>query len=277
MGKGKLAKFADMAANPLVVEAPLLSPHEGGRVTPTQEHSPLWGRWRGQFFHNSHPIVLELGCGRGEYTVGLARRYPDKNFIGVDIKGARMWTGAQDALNSGLDNVAFLRTHIEFIDRFFAPNEVAEIWLTVSDPQMKKATKRLTSTYFLQRYRRFLTDGGLIHLKTDSNFLFTYTEEMLKANHLAPECSTRDLYGDPNSSLFLDEPSGNADYTLHSSFDLSIQTYYEQLWRERGSPIMYLRFRLPSQGSLTEPDVEIPLDEYRSYNRSKRSGADTGK
>lgn len=260
MGKGKLAKFADMAANPLVIEQPYNTISE-------DTHFELRGRWREEFFHNSHPIVLELGCGRGEYTVGLARRYPDKNFIGVDIKGARMWTGAQDAQNSGLDNVAFLRTHIEFIDRFFAPNEVAEIWLTFSDPQMKKATKRLTSTYFLERYRRFLADGGLIHLKTDSNFLFTYTEEMLKANHLTPECSTRDLYGDPNSSL----------HTPDSSFDLSIQTYYEQMWRQRGIPIKYLRFRLPNQGSLTEPDVEIPLDEYRSYNRSKRSGADTGK
>ena len=259
MGKGKLAKFADMAANPLVVEAPLLSPHEGGRVTPTQEHSPLWGRWRGQFFKNANPIVLELGCGRGEYTVGLARRYPDKNFIGVDIKGARMWTGAQDALNSGMKNVGFLRTHIEFIDRFFAPNEVSEIWLTFSDPQMKKATKRLTSTYFLERYRRFLTDGGLIHLKTDSNFLYTYTEEMLKANGIVPEYATRDLYG------------------TESPLDLSIQTYYEQMWRDRGIPIKYLRFRLPHEGVLTEPDVEIPLDEYRSYGRNKRSGSETGK
>jgi len=265
MGKGKLAKFADMAANPLVVEYPTdpSRPPLKGEELPL----PLREGWGGSFFHNANPIVLELGCGRGEYTVGLAHKYPDKNFIGVDIKGARMWTGAQDALNCGMKNVGFLRTHIEFIDRFFAPNEVSEIWLTFSDPQMKKATKRLTSTHFLQRYRRFLTNGGLIHLKTDSNFLFTYTEEMLKANHLAPECSTRDLYGDPNSSLF----------TLHSSFDLSIQTYYEQMWRERGIPIKYLRFRLPHEGHLIEPDVEIPLDEYRSYNRSKRSGSETGK
>ena len=279
MGKGKLAKFADMAANPLVVEAPLLSPHEGGRVTPTQEHSPLWGRWRGQFFKNDNPIVLELGCGRGEYTVGLARKYPDKNFIGVDIKGARMWTGAQDALSTGMTNVAFLRTHIEFIDRFFAPNEVSEIWLTFSDPQMKKATKRLTSTYFLERYRRFLTDGGLIHLKTDSNFLYTYTEELLKVNGIVPEYATRDLY-----SVTDDNAPGHEAR--------SIQTYYEQMWRSRGIPIKYLRFRLPHEdsspargevtegrrgGSLIEPDVEIPLDEYRSYNRSKRSGSETGK
>ena len=254
MSKGKLAKFADMAANPLVIEQPFNTIKE-------ETVFELKGHWNDLFFHNPNPIVLELGCGRGEYTVGLARRYPDKNFIGVDIKGARMWTGAQDALDSGMTNVAFLRTHIEFIDRFFAPNEVSEIWLTFSDPQMKKATKRLTSTYFLQRYRRFLVDDGHIHLKTDSNFLFTYTEEMLKANKLPIEARTNDLYGsDANSSL-----------------DLSIQTYYVQMWRERGIPIKYLRFRLPHEGALTEPDVEIPLDEYRSYNRSKRSGSETGK
>ena len=269
MGKGKLAKFADMAANPLVVEAPLLFPREGGGVTSTQE-LPLPSRegWGSSFFHNANPIVLELGCGRGEYTVGLARKYPDKNFIGIDIKGARMWTGAQDALKSGMKNVGFLRTHIEFIDRFFAPDEVSEIWLTFSDPQMKKATKRLTSTYFLERYRRFLTDNGLIHLKTDSNFLFTYTKYVVEVNKLPLEVCTNDLYKDgSDSSLF----------TLHSSFDLSIQTYYEQMWRDRGIPIKYLRFRLPHEGQLIEPDVEIPLDEYRSYNRSKRSGSETGR
>lgn len=270
MGKGKLAKFADMAANPLVVEQPFNTIKEA----PPFE---LKGHWGDSFFHNANPIVLELGCGRGEYTVGLARKYPDKNFIGVDIKGARMWTGAQEALCEGLTNAGFLRTHIEFIDRFFAPGEVSEIWLTFSDPQMKKATKRLTSTYFLERYRRFLVDGGVIHLKTDSNFLYTYTEELLKVNGIVPECSTRDLYGNSNSSLFLDEPSGNADYTLNSSLDLTIQTYYEQMWRERGIPIKYLRFRLPHEDQLIEPDVEIPLDEYRSYNRSKRSGSETGR
>ena len=270
MGKGKLAKFADMAANPLVVEYPTdpSRPPLKGEELPL----PLREGWGGSFFHNSNPIILELGCGRGEYTVGLARKYPDKNFIGIDIKGARMWTGAQNALNSGMTNVGFLRTHIEFIDRFFAPNEVSEIWFTFSDPQMKKATKRLTSTYFLERYRRFLTDGGLIHLKTDSNFLFTYTEEMLKANHLAPECSTRDLYDIDNPSPFNLHPS--PDWATEAR---SIQTYYEQMWRERGIPIKYLRFRLPHEGQLIEPDVEIPLDEYRSYNRSKRSGSETGK
>ena len=256
MSKGKLAKFADMAANPLVIEKPFNTIKED---TPFE----LRGHWNEAFFHNPHPIVLELGCGRGEYTVGLARRYPDKNFIGIDIKGARMWTGAQTALREGLKNVAFLRTHIEFIDRFFAPDEVSELWLTFSDPQMKKATKRLSSTFFLERYRRFLTDGGLIHLKTDSNFLFTYTEEMLKANHTVPEYTTRNLYA---------MPDGDEGQEARS-----IQTYYEQMWRDRGIDIKYLRFRLPREGRLTEPDVEIPLDEYRSYNRSKRSDSETGR
>lgn len=254
MGKGKLAKFADMAANPLVVERPF-------RPNQESEEQPRID-WHKDFFHNDNPIVLELGCGRGEYTVGLARLYPDKNFIGVDIKGARMWTGAQDAMKSGLTNVGFLRCNIEFIQHFFAPGEVSEIWCTFSDPQMKKATKRLTSTYFMDRYRQFLTNEGLVHLKTDSNFLFTYTEEMLRANKLATEVCTRNLY----------QEEGEDTHEARS-----FQTYYEQMWRERGIDIKYLRFHLPHDGKLEEPDVEIPLDEYRSYNRSKRSGKDTAK
>ena len=217
------------------------------------------GNWNRDFFRNDNPIVLELGCGRGEYTVGLARRYADKNFIGVDIKGARMWTGATEALKEGLKNVAFLRTNIEIIDRFFAPGEVGEIWLTFSDPQMKKATKRLTSTYFMERYRKFLIPDGIIHLKTDSNFMFTYTRCMVEANRLPVEYQTDDLY--------------------HSGIDedLSIRTYYEQQWLDRGLSIKYIKFRLPQEGELHEPEVEIELDDYRSYNRSKRSGLKTSK
>ncbi len=254
MGKGKLAKFADMAANPLVIECPFAEVQQGDFA--------MRGKWHQEFFHNDNPIVLELGCGRGEYTVGLGRMCPDKNFIGVDIKGARMWTGAKDALESDMKNVGFLRTNIEFIHHFFAPGEVSEIWLTFSDPQMKKATKRLTSTYFMERYRQFVVDGGLIHLKTDSNFLFTYTEEMLKANNLPTEVCTRELY------------QQTGDDTAEAR---SIQTYYESMWRARGIDIKYLRFHLPTQGHLQEPDVEIELDEYRSYNREKRSGLDFSK
>ncbi len=258
MSKNKLSKFADMERYPHVFQA------AGVATDPTP--FPLRGRWKQDFFHNDNPIVLELGCGRGEYTVGLARLFPQKNFIGVDIKGARMWTGATESLQEGLPNVAFLRTHIEFIDHFFAPGEVAEIWLTFSDPQMKKATKRLSSTYFLQRYRRFLEDDGLIHLKTDSNFLFTYTHYMVEANRLPVAFRTEDLY-----------------HTLEATEDeevrtiLGIQTYYEQQWIARGLTIKYLKFQLPQEGELQEPDVEIELDDYRSYNRSKRSGLEKSK
>ena len=218
------------------------------------------GHWGERIFKNDLHIVLELSCGSGEYTVGLGRLFPEKNFIGVDIKGARMWTGATESLQAGMTNVAFLRTQIEIIDRFFAPGEVSEIWLTFSDPQMKKATKRLPSSYFMERYRRFLVDGGLVHLKTDSNFMFTYTRNMVEHNHLPVEVMTEDLYH-----------SGLADEIL------GIRTYYEQQWLDRGFNIKYLRFRLPHEGTLTEPDVEIELDDYRSYNRSKRSGLQTSK
>jgi tRNA (guanine-N7-)-methyltransferase len=258
MSKNKLAKFADMETYPHVFQA--------ADVAVNPAPFELKGKWHSQFFKNDNPIVLELGCGRGEYTVGLARLFPDKNFIGVDIKGARMWTGATDSLNEGLKNVAFLRTHIEFIDHFFAEGEVAEIWLTFSDPQMKKVTKRLTSTHFMARYRHFLTDGGLVHLKTDSNFLFTYTNYMVEKNNLPVEFRTDDLY-----------------HTLEAETDtevqriLGIQTYYEQQWIARGLTIKYLKFRLPQTGELTEPEVEIELDDYRSYNRSKRSGLQTAK
>jgi tRNA (guanine-N7-)-methyltransferase len=252
MGKGKLEKFADMANYQHVFEYP----YSVADNVPFE----MRGKWNESFFKNDNPIVLELGCGRGEYTVGLGRRFGNKNFIGVDIKGARMWTGATEALREGMTNVAFLRTNIEIIDRFFAPGEVSEIWLTFSDPQMKKATKRLTSTYFMERYRRFLKPDGLIHVKTDSNFMFTYTKYMIEENHLPVEFITEDLYG-----------SGLDDDIL------GIKTYYEQQWLDRGLTIKYIKFRLPQEGELHEPDVEIELDEYRSYNRSKRSGLQTSK
>lgn len=258
MAKNKLAKFAEMATFPHVFEPIATFKEQTGPFA-------LKGKWHSDFFKNDHPIVLELGCGRGEYTVGLARLFPDKNFIGVDIKGSRMWTGAKQSLEEGLTNVAFLRTQIEFIDLYFSADEVAEIWLTFSDPQMKKVTKRLTSTFFLNRYRRFLIDDALIHVKTDSNFLFTYTRCMVEKNRLKVDVNTDDLYhtnlkGLPEMDLLL-----------------GIQTYYEQQWLDRGLTIKYLRFHLPQQGTLEEPEVEIPLDEYRSYNRNKRSGLETAK
>ncbi len=256
MSKGKLEKFAEMETFDNVFQYPYS----------VIENIPfeMKGKWREQYFHNDNPIVLELGCGKGEYTVGLAELYPDINFIGVDIKGARMWAGAKKAVTEGLKNAAFLRTNIEVIDRFFAPDEVQEIWLTFSDPQMKNARKRLSSTFFMNRYRRFLVDGGAVHLKTDSNFLFTYTKYMAEKNNLPIVECTEDLYHDENLSP-------------ETQKLLSIQTYYESMWIERGLNIRYIKINLPREGELEESDIEIPLDDYRSYHRPKRSSLDKRK
>ena len=281
MGKGKLAKFADMETYENVFQYPYS----------VVEHVPfeMQGHWHEQYFHNQNPIVLELGCGKGEYTVELAKLYPDINFIGVDIKGARMWTGATQALHEGLKNVAFLRTNIEISERFFAEDEVQEIWLTFSDPQMKNPRKRLTSTYFMARYRHFLIDGGIIHLKTDSNFLFTYTSYMVEKNRLPLLFRTEDLYhlGNPRQDLGNPrENLGDPRIDLGSPSEISgeispelltIQTYYESMWIARGLNIKYMKWQLPRNGVLTEPDVEIELDDYRSYHRTKRSSLDKAK
>ena len=257
MSKGKLQKFAEMETFPNVFQFP---------YSAMADNKPfaMKGSWRSDYFHNDNPIVLELGCGKGEYTVGLARLFPNVNFIGVDIKGARMHQGAKQALEEKLPNVAFLRTNIEIIDRFFDNDEVQEIWLTFSDPQMKNPRKRLSSTYFLQRYRHFLTDGGIVHLKTDSNFLFTYTSLMVEHNKLPLVFKTDDLYHTEG----IDEATRQI---------LGIQTYYESQWIDRGLNIKYLKFHLPKASELEESDVEIPLDEYRSDKRTKRSSLEKSK
>ncbi len=252
MGKNKLAKFDDMAGFPHVFQYPFAVLQGQG--------FPMRGLWNESFFKNDHPIVLELGCGKGEYTVGLGRLFPEKNFIGIDIKGARMWSGAKESLKNNMTNVAFLRTSIELLAHFFAPGEVSEIWITFPDPQMKKAGKRLTSTRFMKMYREILSGEGLIHLKTDSNFLFSYTCEMVKANRFPVQFCTEDLYH-----------SGLADEIL------SIRTYYEQQWLERGLSIKYIRFVCEPREELVEPDVEIERDDYRSFNRSRRSAEAAGK
>lgn len=252
MGKGKLQKFADMREYPNVVE------HACSVADDVL--FPLAGNWQRDFFGNNNPIVLELGCGRGEYTVQLARRFPDKNFIGVDIKGARMWSGATEALRDGITNAGFLRTNIEIIDRLFARGEVSEIWLTFPDPQMKKLTKRLTSSHFLARYAKILAGDALVHLKTDSNFMFTYTKYIAEKNNLPLQSCIDDVHAG--------EGSGDI---------LSIRTYYESQWIARGINIKYLCMSLAGHDSFIEPDVEIEMDEYRSYNRSKRSALKTCK
>ena len=256
MGKGKLAKFADMETYRNVFQYPY--------SVVSDVPFAMRGHWREQYFHNNNPIILELGCGKGEYAVELAKAHPDCNYIGVDIKGARMWTGATRALQENIDNVAFLRTNIEIIDRFFAEDEVQEIWLTFSDPQMKNPRKRLTSTYFMQRYRHFLVDRGIIHLKTDSKFLFTYTTLMVEKNQLPLVERIDDLYHASHLSPLI-------------SHLITIQTYYEQMWLSRGISIKYMQFLLPREGELNEPDIEIELDDYRSYHRTKRSPLETRK
>lgn len=252
MGKNKLKKFAEMETFNNVFQCGAQEIEEKDYRRLGDNKHAFAGHWH-EHFGNTNPIVLELGCGRGEYTVGLAARYPDKNFIGIDIKGARMWAGAKQAIQQNLHNAAFLRTNIEMLPYFFAAEEVSEIWITFADPQMKKATKRLTSTYFLERYRLLLRDGGLIHLKTDSPFLYTYTREMLKASSLPSNFDTADLYAAP------------------APIDLDIHTHYENQWLDRGLTIKYIQFPLPHRGTLVEPDVEIELDTYRSYGRNYNS------
>ena len=253
--KNKLMKFDDMAGYSNVFQYAFEQLQETG--------FPLRGKWGAEYFGNDHPIVIELGCGKGEYTVGLAQRYPDKNFIGFDIKGARMWTGATAALEQGLNNVAFVRTRIELITHFFAPGEVSEIWITFADPQMKKVNKRLTCTMFMQRYLQILKPQGTVQLKTDPNFLYTYTEEMAKANQLPVRAATRNLYADEGFA-----PASTIEALRN------IQTAYEKQWLARGIDIKYMEFEPQSREQWTEPDVEIELDSYRSYGRDKNSSLD---
>jgi tRNA (guanine-N7-)-methyltransferase len=190
----------------------------------------LKGRWHQDYFKNGRPIVLELGCGRGEYSLGLSKRYPDKNFIGIDIKGARIWRGAKMALEEGRQNIAFLRMQIELIEQAFAPGEVSEIWITFPDPQIKyKRTKhRLTNPDFLNRYKNILNKDGLIHLKTDSEFLHGYTIGLLQGLRHDILYAHHDIY--INSEVPKEV--------------VGIQTYYENQFLAQGKAITYLKFRL---------------------------------
>lgn len=222
MARTKLKKFRENRSFPHMLE-------------PSREELldnwPLRGNWQQDCFANEKPLVLELGCGKGEYTVALARRYPDVNVIGVDVKGARMWSGARTVADEGLPNAAFLRCQIELIDRAFAAGEVAEIWITFPDPQIKfkRSKHRLTHPAFLERYRRILEPSGPIHLKTDSEFLHGYTQGILAmAGH-----SVEKAYFD------IDRQLPKRDSILHT-----VQTHYEALFREKGKAITYLRFRL---------------------------------
>ncbi|MCQ2331357.1 MAG: tRNA (guanosine(46)-N7)-methyltransferase TrmB [Paludibacteraceae bacterium] len=260
MGKNKLKKFAEMETFTNVFQCAVGRLNAEGKFETQADTTvdEMRGHWHERFFRNTNPIVLELGCGRGEYTVGLAALNPDKNFIGVDIKGARLWAGAKQATEQHMSNVAFLRTNIEMLPKFFSPDEISEIWITFPDPQMKKATKRLTSSFFMQRYQEVMQDGGLIHLKTDSPFLSTYTREMIRVNGYTVVADTNDLY----SELTVDD----AQCTFKEA--TMLQTHYEQQWLDRGMTIKYITWQLRKKSDFIEPTIEIEKDTYRSYGRN---------
>ncbi len=219
MAKNKRLKFSQISEYPNVIE-------------PTYDDLKsfkLKAHWNSTYFKNNQPIVVELGCGKGEYTIGLAQKFPNKNFIGIDIKGARMWKGATEALECKQHNVAFLRTRIEFIERCFASNEIDEIWITFPDPQLKKrrAKNRLTHPSFLKRYANILKKDGLIHLKTDSQFLHGYTLGIIEGQNHFLEDAENDIYNAQLKRPYMD-----------------IKTHYEKLFLKKDKPITYLRFRL---------------------------------
>jgi tRNA (guanine-N7-)-methyltransferase len=190
---------------------------------------PLKGKWSEKYFGNNNPVVLELGCGKGEYTVSLAEKNKDQNFIGIDNKGARLWRGCKTAIEKNLSNVCFIRTRIELIERFFAPGEISEIWITFPDPQVRSSRerKRLTSPRFLAHYQKILEPGSIIHLKTDNTQLFEYTLETIASQKHELLFHTFDLYG-----LNLDDDAS------------SVQTFYEKMFLEQQIRIKYLRFRI---------------------------------
>lgn len=234
MGKDKLKRFNELESLHRVIQPDFEEVY--------QRDYRFKGQWNHKVFGNDRPLVLELGCGKGEYTVGLARRYPEKNFMGIDIKGARIWKGAKTANEEGLYNVAFLRTRIDFIQSFFGKDEVDELWITFPDPQEKKRRrkKRLTGDIFLNYYRQFLKDGGFVNLKTDNTGLYTYTLELAKYNKLEIDWHTDDL-----------DQAGRDDETM------SIQTYYESRFRAEGIAIKYIRFRLPSGNEIKKLPNEV--------------------
>jgi tRNA (guanine-N7-)-methyltransferase len=229
VAKHKLERFTELGTFNNVIQPETVK--EPGR------YHPIRGKWKKEIFQNDCPVILELGCGKGEYTIGLSSMFPKNNYIGIDIKGARMWRGAKTSHERKLPNVAFLRTRIEFINLFFSENEVEEIWITFPDPHTGRnnSNKRLTGPWFLNIYRNFLRDKGIIHLKTDSKELFEYTERVINRNNLEILASTCDLYSE---SDFNDA--------------LSIRTHYESIFLRQGMKIKYLSFRLDNKKSITD-------------------------
>lgn len=202
----------------------------------------LKGKWNSEVFKNNNPIVLELGCGRCEYTIGMGRFNPDKNYIGIDIKGARLWRGAKTATEDKMSHIAFIRTNIELLGSFFAQNEVSEIWITFPDPQLKvrRAKKRLTGSLLLNQYKKVLNETGTINLKTDSAELFQYTNELLNFNQITPITNIADIYASAEITDLL-----------------KIKTHYESIFLKVGKPINYLQFALPEKEIIELPNEEI--------------------
>ena len=230
-GRVKLERFAQMKTFPNVFEA------DTDKIK--IEDFQLKGKWGREYFKNDNPITLELGCGKGEYTVGLAEKYPDRNFIGIDIKGARMWKGAKYALENNIGNAAFIRSRIEFVERLFGKDEIEEIWITFPDPFPKKPSNRLSSSYFINRYFKVLSKGGYIHLKTDCRELHDYTLIVLEENGVIPEVASNNLYA-----------------TDHQYDDiLSLKTFYEMMFLKEDKPITYLRFKEGAKEILTESRI----------------------
>lgn len=263
MGHDKLRKFAENETFSCLLQpeaSSVLDKVEGSNSLILREH-PIKGHWNERMFATAQPIVLELGCGKGEYTIDLSRREPSLNYIGVDIKGARLWKGAKFATENKLPNVAFLRTRIEFIEAFFAPEEVSEIWLTFSDPQMKSENCRLTSPLFLERYRKFLKKVGIVHLKTDSRFLYEYSKAVAEQNCLRILASTNDLYGTGRQDLSdcaLRSVAGES--AIDALFE--VQTFYERMFTAQGYKITYLSFVIDHDGPYIHP--EFDSDYWRS-------------
>lgn len=257
MGHDKLRKFAENETFSCLLQpdaSSVLDKTEADNSLRLKDH-PIKGHWNERVFAAARPIVLELGCGKGEYTIDLSRREPSLNYVGVDIKGARLWKGAKFATENHLPNVAFLRTRIEFIESFFAPGEVSEIWLTFSDPQLKSENCRLTSPLFLERYRKFLKKGGIVHLKTDSRFLYEYSKAVAECNNLRILAATADLYGTGRQDLSgcaLESVAGQS--AVDALFE--VRTFYESMFMAQGYKITYLGFSIDHEGPYLRPDFD---------------------
>ena len=289
MGHDKLRKFAENETFSCLLQPDASAvldksgdPSLGLRLN---DH-PVKGHWNSTMFKKDQPIVLELGCGKGEYTIDLSKRVPGNNYIGVDIKGARLWRGAKTATEENLTNVAFLRTRIEFIEAFFGPGEVSEIWLTFSDPQLKSENSRLTSPLFLERYRKFLKPGGVIHLKTDSRFLHEYSKAVAIENNLTILAASEEVSSRSTSASRTPPPDSPAvppltwprvatvaggtpppDGCVSALFE--VQTFYEKMFLAQGYKITYLEFIIDHEGPYKHPS-DFDSDYWRSIEGPRR-------